>query len=95
MARTNQCWPSSIGTGSVELKVERASLTARLTYVSNLLSNVVDMGRALAGPFSDGKCAEESTAIVTVVMGLHDLVDEITCKAEAIEGQLKTLTNEL
>ena len=85
---------SNIGGGS-EPGAERASLTARLNYLDQQLTKVFEMGRALAGPFDDGKCAEESTAVVTIVIGLHDLMDDITCKVDAIEGQLKVLTNEL
>ena len=85
---------SNIGGGS-EPGVERASLTCRLNYLSQQLTKILEMGRALAGPLGDGKCAEEDPAIYPIAGELHHLMDSISCKAEAIEGQLKVLTNEL
>jgi len=85
---------SNIG-GGPEPGAERASLTARLNDLNQRLTKVLDMGRALAGPLGEGKCEEEDHAVRTVAGDLHHLMDSISCKAEAIEGQLKVLTNEL
>ena len=81
--------------GGSESGTERASLTCRLNYLSQQLTKILEMGRALAGPLGDGKCAEEDPAIYPIAGELHRLMDSISCKAEAIEGQLKVLTNEL
>ena len=81
--------------GGSEPGVERASLTCRLNYLDQQLTKVLDMGRALAGPLGEGKCEEEGPAIYPIAGELHRLMDSISCKADAIEGQLKVLTNEL
>ena len=71
------------------------SLAIRLGQLSDQLARICAMGHSLAGPADDDCDDGGAPGVQPIADVLHGLMDKIACRADIIEGQLKTLTNEL